>query len=73
MIAGDSNDLSIERILSVEPSLKQMVKVPTHCRETLDVIFTNIWKYYIDPVTVNPIPVDDSSKGVPSDHLGVLF
>ena len=41
--------------------------------DTFRTKFTNIWKYYNDPVTVNPIPVDDPSKGVPSDHLGVVM
>ena len=50
-----------------------MVHVPTHGRKTLDVVFTNIWKFYNDPVSVNPIPVDDPLKGVPSDHLGVVM
>ena len=38
----------------------------------LDVILTNISRFFNDPVTVNPVPVDDPSKGVPSDHLGVV-
>ena len=73
MIAGDRNDLSIDSILSIESSLQQMVQFPTHRRKTLDVGFTNIWKFYNDPVPVHPIPIDDLLKGVPSDHLGVVM
>ena len=72
VIAGDRNDLSVGRILSIESSLQQIVSAPTHGRKILDVVFTNIWKFYNDPVIVSPIPVDDPSKGVPSDHLGVV-
>ena len=42
VIAGDRNDLGIERILSTESSLKQIVGVPTHGRKILDVVCTNL-------------------------------
>ena len=72
VIAGDRNDLSIERLLSVEPTLRQIVKIPTHGRKVLDVVLTNIGRFYNDPVIVNPVAVDNPTKGVPSDHLGVF-
>ena len=72
VIAGDRNDLSIERLLSVDSTLRQIVKYPTHGRKVLDVVLTNIWRFYNDPVIVSPVAVDDPSKGVPSDHLGVF-
>ena len=53
-------------------SCMQIVRFPTHGRKILDVVLTNIWTFYNDPVIVDPIPVDDPSKGVPSDHLGVV-
>ena len=72
VIAGDRNDLSIERLLSVDASLRQLVKFPTHGRKVLDVVLSNIWRFYNDPVIVDPVAVDDPSKGVPSDHRGVI-
>ena len=72
VIAGDRNDLSVERLLSMESTLRQIVRIPTHGRKVLDVVLTNIWRFYNDPIIVNPVPVDDPSKGVPNDHLGVI-
>ena len=56
----------------MESTLHQFVRIPTHGRKVLDVVLTNIWRFYNDPIIVNPVPVDDPSKGVPSDHLGVV-
>ena len=72
VIAGDRNDLNAERISSIESSLQQIVCAPTHGRKILDVVFTNLSKFYNDPVIVNPIDVDDPTNGVLSDHLGVV-
>ena len=72
IMAGDRNDLTVERLLTVDSSLRQIVNVPTHGKKILDVIITNIWRFFNDPVTVMPVPVDDVTKGVPSDHLGVV-
>ena len=73
VIAGDRNDLSIERLLNIEATLRQIVRNPTHGKKVLDVVLTNIWRFYNDPIIVNPVPVDDPAKGVPSDHLGVVI
>ena len=72
IISGDRNDLSIERLLSIDPSLRQIVRNPTHGRKVLDIVLTNIWMFYNEPEIVEPIPVDDPAKGVPSDHSGVV-
>ena len=73
MIAGDRNDLSVDRLLRVDSSLRQIVKTPTHGSKVLDVILTNISTFYNDPVVINPVAVDVPDHGVPSDHLGVLL
>ena len=72
IISGDRNDLSINRLLSVDPNLRQIVKHFTHGTKILDVILTNIGMFYNEPIIVDPIPVDDPTKGVPSDHRGVV-
>ena len=48
------------------------MKVVTHGRKVLDVVLTNLWRFFNDPVTVMPVPVDNVTKGVPSDHLGIV-
>ena len=41
-LCGDRNNVVIQSLLSVEPSLQQIVPKPTHGRKILDVICTNI-------------------------------
>ena len=72
IISGDRNDLSIERLLSVDPNLRQIVKHFTHGTKILDVILTNIGMFYNEPIIVDPVPVDNPANGVPSDHRGVI-
>ena len=43
-----------------------------HGRKVLDVVLSNILRFYNDPVIVDPVAVDYPSKGVPSDHCRVI-
>ena len=71
IISGDRNDLSIERLLSIDPSLKQMVSKPTR-GQNCSLFITDNQSYFETPI-VPPIDVDDPRKGgVPSDHMGVV-
>ena len=56
IIAGDTNRLNLSPILSLSPSLKQVVKVPTRLNPEaiLDPIITTMCKYYCEPVTKPP-------------------
>ena len=74
IISGDRNDLGIDKLLSIDPSLNQVVNSATRGSKVLDVILTNMKTFYQDPEIVPAIPVDDPSKGgVPSDHYGVVM
>ena len=73
VISGDRNDLSIERLKSVDRSLRQIVQHGTRGQNILTVVLTDLEIYYEEPIIVDPIDVDDPSKGgVPSDHNGVI-
>ena len=72
LISGDRNDLSIQRLLCVDPSLRQIVHKSTRGPNILTVVLTDLQAYYEEPFIVPPIQVDDPSKGVPSDHNGVV-
>ena len=73
VISGDRNDLSIERLKTVDPSLRQIVQHGTRGQNILTVVLTDLEVYYKEPIIVNPIDVDDPTKGgVPSDHNGVV-
>ena len=74
IIAGDTNRLNLNPILSLSPNLKQVVRVPTRLNPDaiLDVIITTLSKYYLEPVTKPPIN-NDANTGKPSDHLVVIM
>ena len=72
IISGDRNSIDIQTLLSIDPSLQQIVKVPTRGLKTLDVIITNMARYYNDAMVVPPIIPDNPGYGVTSDHLGVF-
>ena len=72
IISGDRNNIDIPALLSIDPSLHQIVTQPTRGSRILDVIVTNLRKYYNDPVILPPIMPDKPGVGAPSDHSGVL-
>ena len=72
IISGDKNDMNISSILSIEPSLRQIVLKPTRGQNILDIIVTNLSSYYQEPCIIPPIHPDVSGHGVPSDHQGVM-
>ena len=68
VIGGDKNDWKIGPLIASLPKLKQIVSLPTCNFKTLDVLLTNLWEWYSVPIVVPPVPCDDPTKGVPSDH-----
>ena len=72
IISGDRNNIDIPALLSIDPSLHQIVTQPTRGSRILDVIVTNLRKYYNDPDILPPITPDKPGVGAPSDHSGVL-
>ena len=72
IIAGDRNDLGESDILSISPSLRQIVLKPTRKNKILEIVITDLHRFYQEPLIVKPVPVDEGSLGVPSDHDGVL-
>ena len=72
IISGDRNSIEVSALLSIDPTLRQIVKVPTRGLKTLDVIITNLDRYYSDAVVIPPIIPDNYGHGVPSDHMGII-
>ena len=70
---GDRNNLTVERLLSVDPALRQMMNFNTNKNQDkiLDVICTDLFSGYQEPTILPAIKVDDGKDGVPSDHWGV--
>ena len=73
ILAGDANHLQWDKIVKHDKSLKQIVKDPTRGDKILDVVITDLWRYYQRPTIISAVPVDDGKKGVKSDHSGVLL
>ena len=70
---GDRNDLKVERLLSLDPALRQVVNFPTNKKrdKILDVVCTDMYAGYQEPTLLPAIQVDPGREGVPSDHWGV--
>ena len=56
----------------IDSSMKQIVTKPTRGKNILDVILTNVHHEYFTLKIIPPFAPDDSCKGVPSDHEGVI-
>ena len=70
ILSGDRNSIKISTLLSIDPSLRQIVTQPTRGQNILDVIVTNLDRYYQEPFIVPPLVPDKPGHGVPSDHSG---
>ena len=64
--SGDRTSIEISALLSMDPSLCQIVTQPTRGKNILDVFV-----YYQEPVIVPPLVPGKPGHGVPSDHSGV--
>ena len=74
ILAGDTNDLKLEPILSLSPNLKQIVRKWTRLDPPalLDPIITTLFKFYQEPMCLDPLDSDPDKNGVKSDHRIVL-
>ena len=70
VLAGDSNDLKLDSILSLSPNLVQVVKTWTRMDPPaiLDPIIMTLSSYYQDPVCLEPLDSDPDKNGHKSDH-----
>ena len=73
ILAGDTNDLKLESILSLSPNLKQVVNSATRGTKILDPIITTLSKFYQSPVCLPPLDNDPDKNGAPSDHKIVFM
>ena len=75
MLAGDTNDLKLDAILDLSPSMRSMVNKPTRLNpdRILDNIVTDMAKWYQIPECLPPLDADAGTGGKPSDHLTVVM
>ena len=72
ILSGDRNSMKVDDLLAIDPTLSQTVKLPTRGDNILDVIITDLSKYYAKPIIIPPITPDQPNKAVPSDHYGIF-
>ena len=73
IMAGDRNNLKVEAITSLDPSMRQLVKDYTNKKgdKTLDVILKDSHYVLQEPSILTPLQVDEDKDGKDSDHKGV--
>ena len=73
VISGDRNSLGMDKLLSIDSSLKQIVHNHTRGQKILTVLLTDVDKNYEEPKIVPPVSVDDPvNGGVPRIIVGLL-
>ena len=78
-IAGDTNELNLNPILSLSPKLVQVVRKPTRIDQItgkeaiLDPIITTLSQFYQEPLCLEPLEPDHERGGKKSDHKIVLM
>ena len=74
IIAGDTNDLNLDPILSLNPRFCQIVKDWTRMDPPaiLDPIITTLANYYQKPECLEPLDADPETGGKKSDHKIVV-
>ena len=79
ILAGDTNELNLDPILSLSHRLQQVVKQPTRCdpitgkESLLDPIITTMSTFYQEPDCIEPLDVDINKKGKKSDNKIVVM
>jgi hypothetical protein len=73
IVAGDRNDMAIDLITTLDPTLKQVVRGYTNKLKTklLDVVYTDCQDLLQEPSILPPMQVDEGKVGKDSDHCGV--
>ena len=73
ILGADINDMSLDLLFSLDPTLKQIVNFHTNKNDdkTLDVIITDCRSLLQEPTRLPPLQVDQGRQGADSDHKGV--
>ena len=74
VLAGDTNDLKLDPILSLSPNFQQIVKKWTRLDPPaiLDPVVTTLARLYQEPQCLDPLDADPDKNGSKSDHRIVL-
>ena len=75
VIGGDTNDLKLDSILSLDRKFVQVVQKWTRLNPPaiLDPVMMTLSKYYQEPCCLEPLDPDPEKKGAQSEHRIVLI
>ena len=68
IMGADKNSMNIAPLLNCGLRLKQLVDQPTINGKILDVLITNLSRFYNSPIIAPPIDPDDPENAKPSNH-----
>ena len=69
ILCGDANRLDLTSILTLSPSMRQLVVAPTRGKTILDPIISTLGLWYQTPVCLPALQSDPGTGGPTSDHL----
>ena len=74
ILAGDRNDMDIDLLCTLDPTLRQLVRGVTNKNKdkVLDVVYTDCPSLFQEPSILPPMQVDEGKVGKDSDHAGVM-
>ena len=55
MIAGDRNNIKIQRFLDISPTFKNLVNKNTHGNKNLDILVTDLHTFYNEAIILMPV------------------
>jgi hypothetical protein len=73
ILAGDRNDMEINLLCTLDPTLRQLVRGFTNKQKdkVLDVVYTDCPNLMQEPTILPPMQVDEGKERKDSDHAGV--
>ena len=72
-LGADANKLDLTSILTLSPTMRQLVVTPTRGDAILDPILSTLGLWYQVPVSLPPLQADPGTRGTSSDHKIVIM
>ena len=74
MGGGDRNCYNVSPVINAIPGLQNLQQLPTLGAKNLDILLSNMGRYYSEVTVVPPVNCDNPNRGVPSDHsVPIIF
>ena len=73
ILGADANKLDLSSILSLSPTMRQLVVTPTRGEAILDPILSTLGLWYQTPISLPPLQADPGTGGATADHMIVIM